>query len=90
MRCLLGLQWQYSNTKFHESRLACSKVFDSVIETFCRYTYCIPPQGTPGVSGDRFGNPGLDTDSDCKYHCTIHSQVLHREQALFLYGRNAN
>jgi hypothetical protein len=90
MLCLVGLQWQYSNTRFHESRLAGSKVFDSVIETFCRYSYCNPPQGTPEVSRDSFGNPGLDAESDCKFHCAIHSQVPHRELMLFHYGRNAN
>ena len=85
MRCLVGLQWHYSNIRFHESRLAGSKVFDSVIETFCRYTYC-----NPRVSRDSFGNPALDTESDCKYHCAIHSQVPRPEQMLFHYGRNAN
>jgi hypothetical protein len=90
MRCLVGLQWQYSNTKFQESRLAGSKVFESLIETFCRYTNCTPPQGTPVVSRDSFGNPGLDTESDCKYHCTIHSQVPHREKTLVRYGSNTN
>jgi hypothetical protein len=90
MPCLVGLQWQYSNTRFHESRLAGSKVLGSVIETFCLYTYCTPPQGTPVVSRYSFGNSGLDTESDCKFHCTIHSQVPHREQTLFHYGRNTN